>query len=209
MSERERLAEMKLEALLEAIAAREPAPGGGAVAAIAGSLASALGQMAAAFSLGKKSLANEAGAIEEIAARLQRAQGVLLELADDDAEAFAQLAALEKLPEGDARRRDGLAPAAVRAATVPLTIIATSGAVLSAAEDLAPRCSRWLLSDLAICAILAEAAARSASHMVDANLGVLEKHAGASAAGDISSERDALLASLPERLDRVLAACRS
>ena len=204
----ERLNRMTVYDAFEAVAAREPSPGGGAVAALAGALGSALGRMAAAFSLGKKTLADEARAIEGVARRLERVQRVLLELADDDAEAFAQLSALEKLPEGDSRREQGLAAAAIRAATVPLAIIAAAGSALRAAEDLAPRCNAWLRSDLAICAILAEAAARGASQMVDANLGALEKHVGPRAAGEIASERDELLSSMPDRLERIVASCR-
>lgn len=200
----ERQADRTIHAALEAVASHEPAPGGGAVAAMAGALAAALGRMAAAFSIGKKTSEADAAAISDLSGRLERAQRVLLELADDDAEAFSQLAAIEKLPAGDARREHGLASAATRAATVPLAIIATSGSALGAAEELAPRCNRWLRNDLRICAILAQAAARSASEMVDANLGALERYAGTEAASQIAGERDRLIIGCERRLGRIL-----
>jgi formiminotetrahydrofolate cyclodeaminase len=193
---------MTIEAAFEAVAARRPAPGGGAVSAIAAGLAAALGRMAAAFS----DRSDLPEAVADAASRLQRAQAALLELADDDAAAYARLTALEKLDEGDPQREE-LPAAAALATSVPLAIAATASSALAAAEVLVPACNRWLRSDLAISAILAEAAARSAARMVDANLSTLRRHAGGAAAKEAAAERDAVLESAAEHLSRVLEAC--
>lgn len=204
MSKADSLAEMTVRAALDAVASREPAPGGGAVSALAGALATALGRMAAAFS----DRSDQPEAVIDAATRLERAQAALLELADDDAAAYARLTALEKLDEGDPERED-LPAAAALATSVPLAIAATASSALAAAETLAPACNRWLRSDLAIGAILSEAAARSAARMVDANLATLRRHAGEAAAREAASERDAVLESAAERLASVLDACEA
>src|SRR4051812_18812327 len=46
-----------IESFLAAAAAKQPAPGGGSVAALAGALAASMGEMVINYSLGKKNLA--------------------------------------------------------------------------------------------------------------------------------------------------------
>ena len=46
-----------LNDFLTALAAKQPAPGGGSVAALAGALAAAMGEMVLNYSIGKKDLA--------------------------------------------------------------------------------------------------------------------------------------------------------
>ena len=49
--------ESTIGAFLNAAAARQPAPGGGSVTALAGALAAAMGEMVLNYSVGKKDLA--------------------------------------------------------------------------------------------------------------------------------------------------------
>jgi len=65
----------------------------------------------------------------------------------------------------------------------------------------------WLRSDLAICAILAEASARSAAWMVRVNLPGVREHAGDGAAETLESECAATLESASGALGRALSAC--
>ena len=199
--------DMPLSGLLHAVGARQPAPGGGAVAAVSGALAAALGHMVAAYSAGKKDLAPHHDAINDLLARLDRSRRLLLELADADAAAYAHLASLERLPENDPARA-GLAAAAQAAAAAPRLVVAACAGLVRTAEELAPISNHWLHSDLAITAILADAAARSAGWMVEVNLGPLTRYAGPSAAAAARAERDAELAGLHTRLERTLAHCR-
>ena len=155
--------------LLGDIARKTPAPGGGAVASAAGALSAALAGMVLAYSRGKKGLAEHAGTHEALATRCAQACCKLLELADADAAAYAELNTLERLPEGDARRSSDLPAAAERCIQVPLEVQRVCLGLLEDFEALAPIANRWLLSDLKIAAILAEAAVRACDCNVEVN----------------------------------------
>lgn len=161
--------------LLGDIARKSPAPGGGAVAGAAGALAAALGGMVLAYSKGKKDLAQHTHAHDELAAACSRASCKLLELADADAMAYAELNVLERLPEDDDRRKLALPDAAKRCIDVPLEVQRVCLGLLEAFEELAPIANRWLLSDLKIAAILAEATVRSSDCNVEVNAPTLGK----------------------------------
>jgi methenyltetrahydrofolate cyclohydrolase len=181
------IAAMPLSDLLGAIAAKTPTPGGGATAAAA-ALAAAQAQMVVAYSVGKKSLAAHEPALREALGVLARAREVALRLGDEDAAAYGLVNQLSRLPEGDPAR--AALPAAQQASVdVPLALAATCTDVLRHLETLAGITNRQLRSDLAIAAILADAAARCSAWNVAVNAGFLP------AGGDQARARcDALLA---------------
>ena len=195
-----------LSRFLHEVASKQPAPGGGAVAGVAGALASSLGRMVAAYSIGKRGLESEQATIERLEKDLAKIQSRLMELADADAKAYGVLNALMKLDSGHPERAT-IGEAAAAAAGVPLEVVRLCAQTLELAEELAPRSNEWLRSDLAITAILAEAGARSASWMVEANLDSLREHAGADAAERLHGECASSLSECAARLDRVLGAC--
>lgn len=163
-------ATLTLREFLVQTAAKQPTPGGGAVAGAAGALAAALAQMVVSYSLGKKNLATHQPLLEDAAKRLERARAMLLELADEDAAAYGLVNELTKLPETDARRITEL-PAALRASVdVPLSVAACATDLLRLMRDLAGKSNAYLRSDLAIAAVLAEATARSAAWNVNINV---------------------------------------
>ncbi len=158
---------------LDQVAAKTPAPGGGAVASATGALAASLGNMVVSFSLGKKSLADHQPALTRAATVLARTADLLLELAEEDAAAYSLVNTLSKLPESDPRRAAEW-PAAVQAAVnVPRAVVGASCDLLRLLESLHPITNTHLHSDLAIAAILAESAARSAWWNVKVNLPLL------------------------------------
>jgi formiminotetrahydrofolate cyclodeaminase len=151
-----------LAEFLEAAAAKTPAPGGGAVAAVAGALAAAMGEMVLNYSVAKKDLLQFAEANKEALAELTKARAVLIELMREDQAAFEALTA--------AKKNGGDVASAVRTAIgVPQSIGATAVAILRIANDVANTSNRWLLSDLAVCGELATATVRCAVHNVRAN----------------------------------------
>ncbi len=165
--------EMTVSGFLEQLGAKTPAPGGGAAACMAGATAAALAGMVVAYSLGKKNLADHEEHLQQSAASLARARQMMLRLADEDAAAYALVNELQKLPEGDARRTTELPGAAVAAVSVPRAAMALSMDLLRLIESLCGRSNKYLRSDLAIAAVLAEAAARSAWWNVEVNLPLL------------------------------------
>jgi formiminotetrahydrofolate cyclodeaminase len=167
------IGDMPLRALLEALAARTPAPGGGAAAGVVGGVGVALAGMVVAYSLGRADLAAHAGALDGAAGRLEAWRADLLRLADQDAEAYAHLNRVRRLPPEDPRRAEGLADAAWRCVEVPLRVleVCTEAAELCAA--LVPITNRHLRSDLRIAALVCEAAAQSSACTVEINLGAV------------------------------------
>ncbi|MEO1008070.1 MAG: cyclodeaminase/cyclohydrolase family protein [Planctomycetota bacterium] len=166
------IATRTIEGFLGSLAHRSPAPGGGATAAVAGALAAAQASMVVAYSRGKKSLADHAAAHAEIEAILERARADLMDLADADAIAYAEMNRLQRLPDGDPER-NRLPEAARACVDVPVRVQEACAAMLDAGGRLAPIANRWLLSDLAIAAMLAEATVRCSDRNIRVNAGDL------------------------------------
>lgn len=154
------LRSLTLLELLDAVAAKQPTPGGGAVASATGALAAALAQMVVNYSVGKKNLAAHQSDLAEAVVVLERARAVLLQLADEDAAAYGAVNELSRLPESDPRRA-ALPEAQAACVGVPLATAAACVDLLRLFKALAPKTNRHLRSDLAIAAVLAQAAARS------------------------------------------------
>lgn len=184
----------RVDEFLAALAAKQPTPGGGAVASLTGALAAALGSMVLGYTVGKKAFVAHAADHDRAVAGLARARVLFMEYADEDARAYAVLNALQRLPEGDPSRRaqwPEAVEAAINAPTACLALAAETARVLVA---LCGTTNRHLASDLAIAGILAEACAAAARWNIVVNLTLLE-----------SVRREEARA----RADRLLAACVS
>ena len=199
-----RIGTMSFQAILEGVAAKSPAPGGGAVACATGALGAALAGMVVAYSWGKKSLADHQGALEQAAGALKEARGVLLQLADEDATAYAAVNELQRLPDTDPRRAAQMPAAADRAAQVPLAALAACSNLLRLLESLPPRTNRHLRSDLAIAALLAGAGARAAEWNVRVNTPLI---ADATRRAAVELASAGLAGDAAARAARVEAAC--
>ena len=81
---------------VDALASDAAVPGGGGGAAYAGALAAALGAMVGNITTGKPKFANVADDMRASVVELDAARARLLELIDEDAEAFSRLAAAWK-----------------------------------------------------------------------------------------------------------------
>ncbi|MEQ8315968.1 MAG: cyclodeaminase/cyclohydrolase family protein [Phycisphaerales bacterium] len=176
--------------LLSAIAEKTPAPGGGAVVGAVGALSAALAGMVIAYSRDKKSLTRHAPAHAVVGDRCAAASCKLLELADADAAAYAELNALQRLDPDDPERIEKLGAAAKRCIDIPLDVQRICLSLLEGFEELAPIANEYLLSDLKIAAILAEAAVRASDCNIEVNAPTL------GSAVSPEAERDAQATSL-------------
>jgi len=170
MSDATPIAEMRMGEWLAAVAARTPAPGGGAVAAATLASAAALGRMALAYTIGRERFAAHDAAHRACDLRLADDVARLPELAQADADGYAALNRLLRLPEDDPQRVDEF-PSALDGAIAPLLEMAERGARM--AEDLLAlvgTVNPWLGSDLAIAGDLAAAGTRAALGNLAANL---------------------------------------
>jgi len=162
-----------IAAFLDALAARQPAPGGGSVAALTGALAAATGEMAVNYSLGKKELAAYAGELQPVKEQLQRARELLLGLMVEDQGAYLALSTARKIPTTDPQRQAKIDAALVAAIRVPEAIGASAVAILDVCDRIINFVNFHLLSDLAVSADLAMATARCAVYNVRVNLTLL------------------------------------
>lgn len=163
------LVELTAQDFLDKLAARTPTPGGGAVAGLAGALSCSLARMVAAYSLGKKTADADRSAIENLTGILERADAMMRELIDEDAQAYATYSEISRRKDSDEATRRAKDEALVMAMTVPLGISATAAEAVAALEQLAPIAGKYLLSDLEAAAILAEATVRCAGCSVRVN----------------------------------------
>lgn len=150
--------------LLDALAARTPAPAGGSAGALAVALGAALAAMAARFAIGHW---EGAGAAEHEAGELRAAIGAL---AQADADAYDAVLAARRLPPGPARERE-VAAALAGAVDVPLRIAGLGLSVARLAQTLAEQGNPNLRGDAAAGAVLAEAGSRIAASLVRINVG--------------------------------------
>lgn len=184
------LGEQTFTQLLDGVAAKTPTPGGGAVTAAVGALAAALAGMVVSFTVGKKKFVEHEAELQRAVTSLARAREIMLELAAEDESAYAELNALLKLPEDDAKRQRELPGVAAAATQVPLAVIAASVDVLRLFDRLAAITNPMLKSDLAIAAVLAEATARASIWNVRANLGTID---GAAERERLMADAEAML----------------
>jgi glutamate formiminotransferase/formiminotetrahydrofolate cyclodeaminase len=155
---------------LDAAAARQPTPGGGSIAALAGALAASMGEMTLNYSVGKKGLEAHQDVLAPALRELTHARDLLTQLMIEDQGAFAAVTAARKRPQADPDRDASFAAALLACIRIPQAMAATGVAVLEIVDRVADRVNPWLLSDLAVCADLSMATTRCALYNVRANL---------------------------------------
>lgn len=196
--------------LLQRLGSSDPAPGGGAAAAISGALGAALVQMTANLTIGRPKLVDVEPQARQIEARSGELRQRLAQLGDADAAAFDQVSAAYKLPREDdaqkAARSEAIQTALHGAAAVPLETAQLCAQVLAVAEEAAPLLNAAVISDVLVGAVLAQAALESAALNVEVNLAAMTD---ASTADRFAAELHAARSGASERVERVLAVGRS
>jgi len=167
-----------IEQYLADAASSKPAPGGGSVSALAGTLGTAMGAMAANFTVGKRKFADVEPRVKELLAALLREQEELLSLVDEDVAAYGQLSRAYGLPkdsEQDKRERaQAIQQALVVALAVPRRIVKSCSAVLEILTELVDLANPNLISDVGVAAVLAQAALEGGKLNVEINLASLK-----------------------------------
>lgn len=159
---------------LDRTAAKQAVPGGGGVAGVVGALSAALGEMVLAYSIGHKDLTEHEPRLADCSRSVHAMRHRLVELADADAEAYAALNAAMQMPRSAPDRKAELARTGLTAARVPLDVIRVVAELMICFEEMARITNRWLRSDLAMAAILAEAVARASRWNIVVNLAFLD-----------------------------------
>ncbi len=138
------------------LASRDSTPGGGAAAALVGSLGAALAAMVAHLTVGKERYAEVEGEMREVVITADGLRAELLELMDRDTEAFDQVMACYRMKKGE-KRDAALQEALDAAAEASLAICRACSKVLPLAQAVAERGNKMLVSDAGCAAAFAEA----------------------------------------------------
>ena len=202
--------DLMLGSFVDRLASAEPGPGGGSASAVAASLGAALVAMVASLSEGRPKYAKNADLHARSRETGERLAAQLLDLADDDAAAYAVFAAAMKMPrETEAEkkaRKSALSSAARAAAEIPLLTVEACLELVAAAESLVGRSNVNASSDLDVAVLLGEAAARGAAANVLINLPSVDDD---SFSGEATARVMQLLDSVEEIAATVHAGVRS
>jgi formiminotetrahydrofolate cyclodeaminase len=196
-----------IENFLERLAARVPAPGGGAAAALHAAQGAALVGMVARYSTGEK-YAQHRETVERVIAESDELRAAALRLAEDDAAAFTAVTDAYKLPkatdEEASARSAAIAAALIGAGRPPAEVIAVAGRVVDLAAELLPIGNPNVVSDVAAATEAARAAATTARVNVEINLGGIKDE---QARAELTASADAVDA-IAARAERVTDAVR-
>ena len=158
---------------LAELASKAPTPGGGGTAALVGAAGVALGNMVGNLTTGKKKYAAVEEKIQALNAKAETLRKELEALVQEDAEAFAPLAAAYGLPkdtpEQAADKERVMETALTRAALVPIKIMQKCLEGITPAYSYAVDGSTMAISDAGCAAVLCKAALQAASLNVFVN----------------------------------------
>ena len=168
------LSDLTIRELTTRLASRDPIPGGGSAAALAGAVGASLVSMVVELSVGRPDAAAHEATLREAGAAAALRRDALLELAEEDAVAYASVMRARRLPketeaDREARAR-ALRTAMVEAVRVPLRTAEVAAEVLELAQTVAPIGNRNAVSDAGVAAQLAAASVRGALLNVRINL---------------------------------------
>jgi glutamate formiminotransferase/formiminotetrahydrofolate cyclodeaminase len=165
---------MRLTEFADELSSDSPAPGGGSVAALCGSLSAALSSMVAALTWSKKGMEETRPAMHEIGTKAQVLKDWFIDAVDLDTDAFNDVLAARRMPkktEREQKARDEAIERANQAATrVPLSVLQKSVESLALAGEVARGGNPASVSDAGVGGACALAAAEGASLNVLINL---------------------------------------
>ncbi len=159
---------------VEATASNEPVPGGGSVAALAASIAAALGEMVANLTVGKKKYAEVEDEMKAISEKLSSCRQVLMEYIDKDAQSFdgvmKAFGMAKDTDEEKAVRAAAIQEAMKDASAVPLAVAKSTFDLMEPIRAVVLKGNSNAVTDGAVAAMMARTAVLSALYNVKINL---------------------------------------
>lgn len=190
----------------ELLSGREPVPGGGGASALVGALAAALGSMVGSLTVGKKKYADVQKEIEALMDEAERLRKELLQLVEEDAEAFAPLAGAYGMPqntEKEKQEKERVMEAALQGASeTPLAIMRKCCQIIDLQREFARKGSRLAVSDAGVGVIFAKSALQGASLNVFINTKSMKNRESAEA---FEREADQMLLEYTAKADEIYA----
>lgn len=161
------LSDRPLSEVLDRVAARTPAPGGGSSAAWSCALGAGLVAMAASFAMDR---ADGRDRMAQIRAEAEGLRAAASELAERDLASYVPLLEALRLPLDDPARAQLIPEASALAAEVPLQTARLGATVARLGADVALDGNAQLRGDAVAGTLLAEAGCRAAACLVRLNL---------------------------------------
>jgi len=169
-----RLASMNLYEFAEELASDSPAPGGGSVAALNGSLSAGLSTMVGNLTYGKRSYKAVKDEMIDVSTKGQQLKDFFTDAIDKDTEAFDKVMEAFSLPKNSdeeiAARKQAIQDATKEATLVPFTVLEKSKEAAQLALIVSEKGNQNSLSDSGVAGLAAEAAAEGALYNVMINL---------------------------------------
>lgn len=185
---------LSCEDFCRVLASEKPVPGGGGASALAGALAAALGNMVGNLTVGKKKYAAVEEEIRTCNEEAEKLRERFLSLIQADADSFAPLAAVYRLPAGTpeerAHKEEALQKALPVACAVPEQIMECCMHTMALLTVYEEKGSVMAVSDAAAAAILCKAALKAASLNILINTKAMTDR----------QQADAMLARMEERI---------
>ena len=169
-----KLSQCTCEDFAAKLASKEPVPGGGGVAALAGSLGAALASMVANYSIGKKKFLGMEAKHQEIIDKSCDLMNKLMALIDEDAENFAPLSKAYGMPsateEEKAEKEKVLQQCVLVAASGPVKMVEYVYDAIKIQEELVDISTKIIISDVGCAVQMLKAALYSANLNVIVNM---------------------------------------
>lgn len=169
-----KLSQCTCEDFAAKLASKEPVPGGGGVAALAGSLGAALASMVANYSIGKKKFLGMEAKHQEIIDKSCDLMNKLMALIDEDAENFAPLSKAYGMPsateEEKAEKEKVLQQCLLVAASGPVKMVEYIYEAIKIQEELVDISTKIIISDVGCAVQMLKAALYSANLNVIVNM---------------------------------------
>ena len=160
------------------LASGAPTPGGGGASALVGAVGIALGSMVGNLTVGKKKYADVEADMQELLRKSDELMKKLEDLVEQDALAFAPLAAAYKLPTGTEEEKrakeNAVQEALVGATACPMSIAKCCYEALELLEEYAHKGSVMAVSDAGVGAACCRAALEGARLNILINLKLMK-----------------------------------
>ena len=198
---------------VDELSSDSPAPGGGSVAALCGSLSAGLSAMIAALTFGKKGMEESREAMEDLGRRAQALKDWFLQAVDRDTDAFNQVLTAMRMPKTTdvdiTARVEAIEAANQQATGVPLEVLERAVEALELALMVARDGNPNAVTDAGVAGACALAAAEGAAFNVRINLKSATDLSWAgtaeSAAADLIERCRALSAEVRETVETALS----
>lgn len=168
------LVNLSVKDFLAKTAGNDPVPGGGSIAALNAAIASALTEMVANLTIGKKKYEDKEGLMRKIVAITENYRASFMKDIDADSEAYNNVFAAFKLPketdEEKIERNNQIQEATKIAAEIPMEVARKAVDIMDVIAQVADQGNQNAITDACVAIMTARTAAISAILNVKINL---------------------------------------